>query len=333
MRRWFTGAVALLAFASLAAGCGGAGDTLTIYSGRSEDLVAPLIERFETESGIDVSVRYGDSNELAATMLEEGDNSPADVFFAQHPASLGIVALAGLLDELPVGLRGLVPERFSDNSGRWVGVSGRVRVVVYDTTVVDPSTLPPTEDGFTDPAWKGRLAIAPANGSFLAFVAAKILLDGEDATLTWLKAMADNSSPSYSKNSVIVAAVDAGEVDAGLVNHYYLFRLMAEERGVVAANHFLTGGGAASLVMPSGVGIVAGSSRTEAAEAFVQFLLARASQEYFAEVTFEYPLVPGTAAHPDLPPLDSLAAPDIDLSNLASVLGLATDLVAEAGLL
>ena len=321
------------ALALVAAACGGGGETLIIYSGRSEDLVAPLIKRFERESGIDVAVRYGDSSELAATLLEEGDNSPADVFFAQDPASLGTVALAGLLEELPARLLGLVPERFSDNGARWVGVSGRVRVVVYDTSVVDPSTLPPTEDGFTDPAWKGRLAIAPANGSFLAFVAAKVLLDGEDATLTWLKAMADNSAPSYSKNSVIVAAVENGEVDAGLVNHYYLFRLMAEQGGVVAANHFLTGGGAASLVMPSGVGIVAGSSRTDAAEAFVQFLLAPTSQEYFAEVTFEYPLVAGTAAHPDLPPLDSLTTPEIDLSNLASVLGLATDLVAEAGLL
>ena len=330
MRR-FSAAVVMLALTATA--CGGDSDALTVYSGRSEELVAPLIEQFEEDTGIDVIVRYGGSGELAATLLEEGDNSPADVFFAQDPASLGSVALAGLLRELPAEALGLVPDRFSDDNGRGVGVSGRARVVVYDTTLVDPATLPADEDGFVDPAWEGRIAVAPTNGSFLAFVAAKILLDGEPATLAWLEGMADNSAPTYSKNSVIVAAVDDGEVEAGLVNHYYLFRRIAEEGNVVAANHFLTGGGAASLVMPSGVGILATSSSRDAAEEFVEFLLSAASQRYFAEETFEYPLVPGVAANAQLPALDSLATPDLDLSRLAEVLDRATDLVAEAGLL
>jgi iron(III) transport system substrate-binding protein len=333
MRRWSIGAIAFVAVAAVAAACGGDDGTLTIYSGRSEDLVAPLIERFEQETGIDVAVRYGDSGELAATLVEEGDNSPADVFFAQDPASLGNVALAGLLEGLPAALVDLVPARFSDTRGRWVGVSGRARVVVYDTTKVDPDTIPATEDGFTADEWRGRLAIAPTNGSFLAFVAAKILIDGEEATLSWLEALAENSAPTYSKNSVIVAAVDDGEVDAGLVNHYYLFRRIAEEGEVVAANHFLTGAGAASLVMPAGAGIVSASGHADAAERFIRFLLATSSQEFFAQKTFEYPLVPGTPAHSDLPPLDTLTTPDIDLSALAAVLGRATDLVAQAGLL
>lgn len=319
----------------VAASCGGDDESLTIYSGRNEALVGPLIQRFEEESGIDVSVRYGDSGELAATLLEEGDNSPADVFFAQDPASLGSVAIEGMFARLPDTLLERVPERFSDDAGRWLGVSGRVRVVVYDASEVEPTSLPESEAGFLDEAWKGRVAIAPTNGSFLAFVAAKILLDGEQETLEWLEGMAANSAPTYSKNSVIVAAVDDGEVDAGLVNHYYLFRRVAEEGedNVVARNYFLPSGSAASLVMPAGVGIISGTSRESASEEFVEFLLSTESQEYFAQETFEYPLVAGLSAHPDLPPLSSLSTPELDLSELASVLGRATDLVARAGLL
>jgi iron(III) transport system substrate-binding protein len=324
--------VLLIALAVAATACGGSDDTLTIYSGRSEALVAPLIEQFEESTGRSVEVRYGDSAELAAQILAEGDNSPADVFFAQEPASLGAVALADLFVPLDAETIAVIPAELRDPNGLWTGVSGRARSVVYDTTKVDPDDLPPTEDGFVEPQWQGQVAIAPTNGSFLAFVAAKILLDGEDATLDWLEAMKANESPTYSGNAVIVSAVDDGEVEAGLVNHYYLFRRIAEEGAdsVVAANYFLPGGGAGSLVMPAGVGVL---ESTDGAIAFVAFLLSDDAQRYFADETFEYPLVAGVEAHPDLPALGSLNPPDIDLSLLATVLDRATDLVAEAGLL
>ena len=322
----------LVALVTIAVACGSRSDeTLTIYSGRSEELVAQLIDGFRQQTGIAVEVRYGDSAELAATILTEGDNSPADVFFAQDPASLGVVALDGLFAELDEGVTGLVPGRFSADDGSWVGVSGRARVVVYDTTVIDPASLPTTENGFTAPEWHGEVAIAPTNGSFLAFVAAKILLDGEVATLDWLEAMAE--APTYPKNSVIVAAVDDGEVAAGLVNHYYLFRRIDELGGVVAANHFLSGSSAGSLVMPAGAGILKTSDSTDDAEDFIRFLLSTESQRYFTDTTFEYPLRRDVPANPALPALESLSTPSIDLSQLATTLDLATDLVAEAGLL
>ena len=321
----------------IVAACGTADDSvpeaITVYSGRSEELVAPLIEQFEEESGVDVAVRYGDSAELAATIIEEGANSPADVFFAQDPASLGVVAVSGLFASLDNGLVDRVPSEFSDNENRWVGVSGRARVVVYDTQRIDPATLPAGEDGFVEPTWAGRVAIAPTNGSFLAFVAAKILLDGEAVTLEWLEGMAANGAPTYPSNSVIVAAVDEGEVDAGLVNHYYLFRRQDEVGDTIASNHFLTGGGAGSLVMPAGAGILASSENMSAAEAFINFLLGNDAQTYFANETFEYPLSAGVAADPALPPIASLNPPQLDLSELANTLDRATDLVAEAGLL
>ena len=255
MKRSATIVLALVLAAGACSGGGGPGP-LTLYSGRSEELIQPLIDDFTAATGIEVEVRYGNSSELAATLLEEGTNSPADVFLAQDPASIGVVANDGILLRLGDALVQPVPERFRDPDNLWVGLSGRVRVVVYDATKVDPSTLPENEDGFADDVWAGRVAVAPTNGSFLSFVAAKILLDGEDATRIWLERMAANDQPTYARNSVIVEAVDGGEVDIGLVNHYYLFRRIAEVGEVNAANHFLSSG-AGSLVMPAGAGIVA----------------------------------------------------------------------------
>jgi iron(III) transport system substrate-binding protein len=322
---------ALLVAVSLTA-CSGSDNTLTVYSGRSEELVAPLIEQFEAESGLDVEVRYGESASLAATILEEGEDSPADVFFAQDPGSLGTVAGAGLFRELPVDVVAPVPPRFRDRDNRWIGVSGRSRVFVYDETRIDADQLPASEDELTSDEWAGRVALAPTNGSFLSFVAAKIILDGEEATLAWLEAMEANGSPTYEGNLPIVAAVDAGEVDAGLVNHYYLLRLIDEGGDVNAVNHFMDGTTAGSLVMPAGAGILVGGGE-DASTQFIEFLLSEEAQAFFADETFEYPLVEGVEPYPGLPPIDSIATPDIDLSSLADVLDRATDLVAQAGLL
>ena len=227
-----------------------------------------------------------------------------------------------------------MPARFSADDSSWVGVSGRVRVVVSDTSVLNADSLPASEDGFTAPEWRGRVAIAPTNESFLAFVAAKILIDGEPATLRWLQGMAANEAPTYPRNSVIVAAVDNGEVAAGLVNHYYVLRRIDEQGGdVVAANHFLSAPSAGSLVMPSGAGVLETSDNKAEAEDFIHFLLSAESQAYFANSTFEYPLRPDVPANPLLAPLESLTTPGLDLSRLATTLDRATDLVAEAGLL
>lgn len=325
--------VLLLALLATACSTGSDSTGLTVYSGRSEDLVQPLIDQFVEETGIEVAVRYAGSADLAATILEEGDTSPADVFFAQDPASLGTISLAGLFTELPASVTDQVPTRFSDTNNQWVGTSGRARVVVFDGSRVDPGDLPETEGGFTDPAWAGRTGIAPTNGSFLAFVSAKILTDGEDATLAWLKGMAANSAPTYPKNSPIVAAVNAGEIETGLVNHYYLLRALAESPDEPGRNFFFAVPTAGSLVMPAGAGILKSSGNEEEAQKFIEFMLGIEAQTFFANETFEYPLVPGVPANELLPPIDTIPTPDIDLSDLATVLDLATDLVAEAGLI
>jgi iron(III) transport system substrate-binding protein len=314
--------------------CGGGGDDpdaegpLVIYSGRSEELVAPLIERFQEESGVEVEVRYADSSELAATLLAEGDGTDADVFFAQDPASLG--AVAEMLAPLPDETLDLVDPRFQDSAGRWVGTSGRARVLIHAVDSEVP--LPETIDDVVDPAWAGQLGVAPTNGSFLAFVAAMILDRGEDGTREWLEALAALDPVDFEGNAPIVEATDNGELAGGLVNHYYLLRLRAEGAGQNAENYFIPAGDVGSLVMPAGAGLVEGNDHPDSAQQFVTFLLGEETQGYFATETFEFPVVDGVAPPEGVPPLSEIASPDIDLSDLAGVLDQATRLVAEAGL-
>ena len=306
-------------------------DPLVVYSGRSEDLVGPLFTQFTQDTGIELDVRYGDSTELAATLILEDDNSPADMFFSQDPASIGSVAQAGLLAELAAETLNKVPATFSDTDGHWVGVSGRARIVIYNPDTL-AAPLPNSIWDLTDPAFEG-LAIAPTNGSFLAFVAAMILLEGEDRTQEWLAGIAANNPISYSGNSPIVAAADTGEISLGLVNHYYLLRLDAEQGSTTAQNHFLSAGDAGSLVMPSGLGQLATSERTDDVKQLIDFLLGDEAQQYFADETFEYPLAPGIPANANLVPLDAIQAPALDLSRLSEFLDRATELVTEAGLI
>ena len=329
MNRAIVSAVAAL---GLVAACGGsqaASDgPLIVYSGRGEELVGPLFTEFTEQTSIEVEVRYAGSSELAATLLAEGDGSEADVFFAQDPASLGVVE--PMFTVLPEATLDRVEERFQDRHGTWVGTSGRVRVVVYDTE--EDLDLPETIDDMTAPEWAGQLGIAPTNASFLAFVAAMILERGEEGTRAWLEALAANDPVDFEGNAPIVEATDSGELDGGLVNHYYLLRLRAEGLGQSAENYFIPAGDAGSLIMPAGAGILSTTDQPEAAQRFIDFLLSAGAQSFFATDTFEYPLVSGVEPPSGTPPLSEIVAPVIDLSELAGVLDDATRLVAEAGL-
>ncbi len=328
MRRLATLFVAVSLIVAACSDDGGGQGTLVIYSGRSEELVQPLIDDFAAATGIQVEVRYAGSTDLAATLLEEGASTDADVFFAQDPASLGSVS--GMLAELPPATLAKVDRRFADREGRWIGVSGRIRTFIYGTgTDIE---LPRSIDDVTDPRWAGQVGVAPTNGSFMAFVAAMILERGEAATLAWLEALASNNPQDYPSNSPIVAAVDSGEISGGLVNHYYLLRLRAEGAGEGAENWFIPSGDVGSLVMPAGVGTIASSDMPDEAGQFVEFLLSITAQTYFATQTYEFPMIEGIPSAGGLPSLSDIKAPDIDLSRLAEVLPIATRLVSEAGL-
>ncbi|MGH3131653.1 MAG: iron ABC transporter substrate-binding protein [Gaiellaceae bacterium] len=336
MRRLLAALVATTLTLALAA-CGGddgsGRGTLTIYSGREEELVEPLFEMFEERTGIDVEVRYGDSAELAATIAEEGGNSPADVFFAQDAGTLGAVAEEGRLAELPDELLDRVDERFRDPHGRWVGTSGRARVVVYNTEALSESELPDTIFGYTDPAWKGRIGLPPTNASFQAFVTAMRLSEGEERTRSWLAGIKANEPKFYEKNTPVVEATAAGEIDVGFVNHYYLYLVKEEQPDAPIANDFLGGGDPGALVNVAGAGIVESSDQTDEARRFVDFLLSVEGQRFYAEGAeeAEFPLIEGIEPREGLPQLTEIQGPEVALGELGGELEKTLELLNELG--
>jgi iron(III) transport system substrate-binding protein len=308
---------------------------LVIYSGRSETLVAPIIQQFAEATGIQVEVRYGSTSEMAATLMEEGANSPADIFYAQDPGALGAIADAGLLAPLPEATLAKVPARFKSDAGDWVGISGRARVVVYNTDLVNPEELPDDLWGFTEPKWNGRIGWAPTNGSFQAMVTAMRTVWGEERTREWLLAIKANNPVSYDRNTTIVTAVAAGEVEVGFTNHYYLYSFLQQQgEGFKARNYFLPGGGPGSLVMVSGAGVLRTSANQANGQRFIDFLLSVPSQQYFAAQTYEYPVVEGVRPVVSLQPLAELdaTAVDINLSDLDDLAGTAR-LLSDLGIL
>lgn len=303
-------------------------DSLVLYSGRSEELVQPLIEIFEQETGITVEVRYAGSAELAAQLLEEGENSPADVFFSQDAGALGAVSKAGLVSTIPAELTAQVDKQYSATDNSWVGVSGRARILVYNSAKV--SDLPVSVLDLAKPEWKNRIAIAPTNASFQSFVTAMRVVEGEEATTSWLKAMKTNAV-IFEKNDAILNAVEQGVVDAGLINHYYWFAKAKElgkdkMKSKLAAFESTDVG---NLVNVAGAGIINDNS---ASRAFVEFLLSNKAQTFFAEETAEYPLVPGIEIVEGLTPLTDVRIPKVDLSDL-DTLDETLELIRAAGLI
>ena len=316
--------------------CGNSSDqgdsgSLTIYSGRSQSLVGPIIQQFGEATGVKVLVKYAGTSQLAATLLEEGDRSPADVFFAQNPSGLG--AVEKLLAKLPDDLLAMVPDWASSPQGNWVGLSGRARTVVYNTERLTEADLPDEIFDFVDPMWRGRIGWAPTNASFQTMVTAMRAVWGEDKTRTWLEGIQANDPQVYPKNTPIVAATASGEIDVGFVNHYYLHRFLAEEgESFQARNYHFRSGGPGDIIMVAGAGILANSENRDTAEQFLGYMLSPVAQEYFAGETFEYPLVAGVETQRGLIPLSDIAHPNIPLKQLADLQGTQT-LLRDTGIL
>ena len=295
---------------------------LVIYSGRSESLVKPMIEQFATVTGIDVRVKYGKTGAIAATLLEEGENSPADIFFAQDPGGLAAIAKAGMLKPLDSSILDKVPTWAKSKESLWVGFSGRARTVVYNTKNISPEDLPASIEGFTNPKWNGRIGWPPSNSSFQAMVTAMRVEWGEERTRKWLEGIQANNPKIYPKNTPTVAAVAAAEIDVGFVNHYYLHRFIAEQgEGFGARNHHLDSGGVGSVILITGAGIINTSKNEENAKKFLNFMLSPVAQQYFTEKTYEYPLVDKVKANPLLIPIDSINKPSIDMASLDDLAG------------
>lgn len=338
-------AVAVVATLGLFAGaCGsddssasdssGEADSVTIYSGRNEDLIQPILDQFTEATGIGVEVKYGDSADLALLIDEESaaDNVQADVFLSQSPGSIGFLEQGDRLATLPDETLALVEESVRDDEGKWIGFSGRQRVLVYNTELVDPADLPESVFDLTEPQWKGQVGVAPSNGSFQDFVTAMRATEGDDVTMAWLEGLADNDPVSYPKNSAIVAAVGRGEVEVGLVNHYYNYRALEEDPGQPSANHHFPNDDPGATLIVTGASILNGTDRAAVAAQLIEFLLSPEGQQYFAAETFEYPLAIGEPPPANLPPLDFAALGAVPFEDLAGGLEQTRQMIADSGL-
>lgn len=314
------GGVVLLLVATLTS-CGTSAD-LTIYSGRQQVLVEPLLVQLEQAIGGTVEVRYGDTAEMAAQLQEEGDGTEADVFFAQDAGALGALDKAGLLQPLPAPVLEAAPPQFRAGDGDWVGTSARSRVLFYDPRTVTDADVPDTLEALVDPRWKGQVGYAPTNASWQAFVTGVRVIRGDDYARQWLTAFAANEPIRLGNNIQILDAVDAGQIRLGLANHYYWYERVKEKgaAAVTAKLHFVPGGSPLGLVNIAGAGILTTTDQPDLARKAVEFLVSPQAQQYFADVTAEYPVRAGvTSTVHDLPPLSTLQPPDIDLTDLDSL--------------
>jgi iron(III) transport system substrate-binding protein len=306
---------------------------LTLYAGRDEALIAPLIEQFSEDTGIEVEARYGPSPELNALLLEEGENTPAQVFLSQDAGALGSLANNDLVAKIPAELADLIPADYTSTDASWIGVTGRARVIAYDGEKLTEDQVPDSVDALTAPEWKGKVGFPPGNASFQSFVTAYRVLNGEEAAEKWVKDISENAPVLTEKNGATLDLVDAGQLELALINHYYWYEKAAEvgADNMRAKLKFLPGD-AGGIVNVSGAAILKGAEGDPDALAFIEYLVSEKGQQYFVDETFEYPLLPGIDAPKGLPTLESLANAGFDLSDLDS-LEQTQELLAQYGLL
>lgn len=316
-----------------ATACSGGRDALTIYSGRDEALVGPLLERFAEAEGVDIDVRYGDSAELALLIEEEGDASPADVYFSQSPGAVEYLSANERLAPLDESLLDKVDPGFQGQSGDWVGVTARARVLVYNEDLVDPDDLPDSVLDLPDSEFADSVGLAPSNGSFQDFVTAMRQTEGEEVAASWLEGLAESGAPTFPDNNSIVDAVSRGEIPVGLVNHYYNFRFLEDDPSLPSRNAAFAPGDIGNLLIASPLAVVKTTDQSEEATKLIEFLLNDESMKFFAEETFEYPLVKGIEPSEQLEPLDELPAPQFDIQSLGGGLQGTVELIEQSGLL
>ncbi len=299
----------LVAAASLTA-CGGShgGKTITLYNGQHEQSTAALVAVFERQTGIKVEVRSGNEAELGNQILQEGANSPADVFYTENTPVLEDLREKGLLAPVVASTLAAVPARYESARGDWVGVSARVSAFVYNTSRLEPTGLPDSILALAEPKWKGKLGFAPSETDFQPLIAAIVKLDGAATAERWLKGMQANGKV-YPDNETVVSQVNNGESAIGPINHYYWYRLHAEVGGggMRSALHYYAPGDPGDLLNVSGAAVLKSSSHRAAAQAFLAFLVSHSGQETIARShSYEYPLRPGVPPAPELRPFGDI---------------------------
>ncbi len=306
---------------------------LVIYNAQHEELLDELVPLFEEESGLDVELKSGKDLEMANQIVEEGSDSPADVFLTENSPAMSIVDNADLFAPAPAGALEAIPAAYVPSSKNWVGFLGRSTVVMYNTDNVTEADLPTSILDFAEPEWQGRVGFSPTGADFQAIVSAVLELEGEDATRAWLEGLEANGV-ILQNNLVVMQSANAGEIDAGIAYHYYWYRDRAENGSDSdsSALHFFGDQDPGAFLSVSGAGILKSSEHAEAAEEFVDWLTSTEAQQAMAEsYALEYPLNPEASLNPDVKPFDELEPPTVDVSSLNGPQ--VTELMTEAGLL
>lgn len=295
-----------------------AGQSITLYSGQHEQTTAMLVAAFEKHTGVKVKVRPGDEAELANQIMQEGSNSPADVFYTENTPALEHLREQNLLAFIDATTLAAIPARYNSAQGDWVGVSGRISVLVYNTQQISPSSLPSSILALAEPEWKGKLGIAPSETDFQPLITSITKFDGSAAAEKWLEGMKADSK-IYPDNETVVAQVNNGESAVGLINHYYWYRLRDEvgHKGLHSALAYYAPHDPGDLLNVSGAAVLKSSSHQAAAQSFVAFLVSAEGQEVLAHShSYEYPLRPGVAPAKGLRPFTALQPAPITLSEL-----------------
>ena len=337
MRRWSRIAAVLSALAvvlgATACSSSGGNDELLIYNAQHESLTKEWIDAFTKETGVKVTYRQGGDTELGNQLIAEGDASPADVFLTENSPAMAAVEHAGLFADLDAETINQVPSQYRPASGKWTGVAARTTVFVYNTTKLQPDQLPKSMLDLEQPAWKGRWGGAPAKADFQAIVSALLQLKGEQATAQWLAGMKTNAVV-YNDNIATMKAVNAGEVDGGIIYHYYWFRDQAKTKADSGNTelHYFKNQDPGAFVSLSGGGVLKSSKKAQQAQQFLRFITGKAGQEVLEKGdSFEYTVASGVPANPELVPLNDLQAPVVDPSTLDAQK--VSDLMTKGGLL
>ncbi len=317
-----TSVIALAASAlslALLAGCGGSSDKLVIYNAQHEQLMDEVVAAFTDETGIDVEMRNGSDLELANQLLAEGQASKADVFLTENSPAMSLVQSKGLFTEVDAAAQANIPDQFRPDDNSWTGFAARETVLVYNTDALDESELPASLLDLAEPKWKGRVAFSPTGADFQAIVAGVLHLEGEQATRAWLSGLKENGTV-LDGNNVVLEAVNSGQVDAGVIYHYYWYRDQ-EESGANSDNsalHYFGNQDPGAFLSVSGAGVLANGAHGADAQAFLEFLTGPTGQQIVAEsYALEYPLNPDVEIR-TVPPLAELEAPVVDVSDLDS---------------
>lgn len=306
---------------------------ITVYNAQHESLAQEWVDAFTAETGIKVTVRNGSDTEMSNQIVQEGEASPADVFLTENSPAMAQVENAGLFADIDQATLDQVPANYRPSTGKWTGIAARSTVFVYDEKKLGKEQLPKSMLDLAKPEWKGKWAASPSGADFQAIVAALLELEGEEATKQWLAGMKENFT-AYKGNSTVMKAVNAGEVEGGLIYHYYYFGDQAEtgENSGNIASHYFKNQDPGAFVSVSGGGVLASSKHAEQAQEFLKFITGKKGQEILQKGnSFEYAIGSDVPSNEKLVPLKDLQAPEIDPAKLDSQK--VTELMNQAGLL